>query len=168
MNEQPPVSLPTLILNADGTTAEANDPALTLLRATLDQLRELPPGALSPEPPDPSASEAFREQWEREGAPDVGGEGTIRRLDGTSIRVRFGITPMDDGRFLAIMEEVAAETDAPPILYTAGQVLAEWRDAERRLATIPEGSAEWRSVSEEIDAFRRRYQTLFDRRGGAA
>jgi PAS domain-containing protein len=168
MHERPSVAVPTLISNADGTIAEANDAALTLLRATLEQLRELPPGALSPQPPDPNASEAFREEWERQGSPDVGGEGTVRRLDGTTVRVKFGITPMDDGRFLVLLEEVAAVIDAPPVLYTAGQVLAELRAAERRLAAIPEGSDEWRSVSEEIDAFRRRYHALFDQRGGAA
>jgi PAS domain-containing protein len=168
MHETTSVALPTLISNADGTIAEANGAALTLLRATLEQLRELPAGALSPEPPDPGASEAFREEWERQGAPDIGGEGTVRRLDGTSVRVKFGITPMEDGRFLILLEEVAAVIDAPPVLYTAGQVLAEWRAAERRLAAIPEGSDDWRAVSEEIDAFRRRYHALFDQRGGAA
>ena len=115
------MAVPKLISNADGTIAEANDAALTLLRATLEQLRELPPGALSPEPPDPNASEAFREEWERQGSPDVGGEGTVRRLDGTTVRVKFGITPMDDGRFLVLLEEVAAviaekSKARPPVL----------------------------------------------------
>jgi hypothetical protein len=75
---------------------------------------------------------------------------------------------MDDGRFLVMMEEKPAETGAPTVLYTAGQVLAEWRAAERRLAEIPEGSEEWRAVSDEVDLFRRRYHALFDQRGGAA
>jgi hypothetical protein len=162
------MTLPTLTLNADGTTADANDEALALLRVTLDELRALPPGALSVEPPDPAASQAFREEWERAGQPDVGGEGDLRRPDGTTVRVKFGITPLDGGRFLAIMEEISAPTEAPPVLYTAGQVLAEWRAAERRLAAIVEGSPEWQTVSEEIDAFRRRYHALFDQRGETA
>lgn len=168
MNENLSTTLPTLILNADGTTADANEAALGLLRVTLEQLRELAPGAFSAEPPDAGANEAFREQWERQGAPDVGGEGTVRRLDGTSVRVKFGITSMDDGRFLVMMEEKPTETGAPTVLYTAGQVLAEWRAAERRLAEIPEGSEEWRAVSDEVDLFRRGYHALFDQRGGAA
>lgn len=161
------MTLPTLTINADGTMADANEAALTLLRVTLEQLQALPPGAFSPEPADPAAGEAFREEWEREGAPDIGGEGTLKRLDGSTVRVKFGITPLEDGRFLAIMEEIEAETDAPPVLYTAGQVLAEWRAAERRLAAIVEGSPEWTAVSDEIDVFRRRYHALFDRRAGA-
>jgi PAS domain-containing protein len=154
--------MPTLILNADGTTADANPAALELLCVTLDELRALPAGAFSPEPPDPEASAAFRREWEREGEPDMGGEATIRLLDGSTLRVKFGITPIDDGRFLAILEEIAG-TDAPPVMYTAGQILAEWRAAERKLAEIPEGSAEWRAVSHEIDVFRSRYHELFKR-----
>ena len=162
------MTLPTLTLNADGTTADANDAALALLRVTLDELRALPPGALSVEPPDPAAGEAFREEWQRAGTPDIGGESTLRRPDGTTVRVKFGITPLDEGRFLAIIEEIAGHAEAPPVLYTAGQVLAEWRAAERRLAAIAEGSAEWDAVSAEIDAFRRRYHALFDQRGRTA
>ena len=161
------MTLPTLTLNADGTAADANDQALALLRVTLDELRALAPGALSVNPPDPAASQAFREQWQREGEPDIGGEGDLRRPDGSIVRVKFGITPLDDGRFLASMEEIPLTTHTRPVLYTAGQVLAEWRAAERRLAAIVEGSAEWQAVSEEIEVFRRRYQALFDQRGGA-
>jgi PAS domain-containing protein len=152
-----------MIINADGTTVDANDAALELFRVTLDELRTLPPGAFATEPPDPVAREAFREQWERLGEPDLGGEATIRRLDGSEVRVKFGITPTEDGRFVAIMEEVGSATDAPAVVYTAGQVLAEWRAAERRLAEIPAGSAEWRAVTRDIEIFRARYHSLFDR-----
>jgi PAS domain-containing protein len=161
------MTLPTLTINADGTMADANQAALDLLRVTLQQLRELPQGAFSSEPPDAAAGAAFREQWEREGTPDIGGEGTLRRPDGTSVRVKFGITPLEDGRFLAILEEIEAEHGAPPLLYTAGEVLAEWRAAERRLAAIVEGTPEWMAVTDEIDVFRQRYHALFDRRAGA-
>ncbi len=157
------MTLPTMILNADGTTADANAAALELLRVSLDEIRALPPGAFSPDPPDPGADKAFRKEWERHGSPDLGGEATIRRLDGSTLRVKFGITPIEDGKFVAIMEPVGGRTDAPPTVYSAGQVLAEWRAAERRLAEIPEGTAEWRSVHHEIDTFRSRYQELFKR-----
>ncbi len=152
-----------MILNADGSTDDANAAALELLRVSLDELRALPAGAFSPEPPDPEADAAFRSEWERQGSPDLGGEGTIRRLDGSTVRVKFGITPTADGKFVAIMEPVDGPTDAPPTVYTAGQMLAAWRAAERRLAEIPEGSAEWRSVHHEIDVFRSRYHELFKR-----
>ena len=79
-----------MILNADGSTADANREALDMLGVTHDELVGLPAGAFSPEPPDPEADAAFREQWERQGTPDIGGEATLRRLDGSSVRVKFG------------------------------------------------------------------------------
>lgn len=157
------MSVATMVLNADGTTADASPAALELLGLTLDQLRALPPGALSPEPRDEVARKAFLEQWERQGSPDIGGEATIRRLDGTSVRVKFGLTPIEDGRFLALLEPVAGPTQQPTTVYTAGQVLAEWRAAERRMVEIPPDSAEWHDAQAEIETFRRRYQELFKR-----
>ena len=157
------MTMPTLIITPDGTTADANPAALELLRVSLDEIRALPAGAFSPEPPDPEASRAFREAWEDQGEPDVGGEATIRLLDGSALRVRFGITPIEDGRLMAIMEKVDADTDAPPVMHTAGQALAHWRAAERMLVEIPEGTAEWRAVSHEVEVFRSRYHELFER-----
>lgn len=150
-----------MVLNADGTTADASPAALELLGLTLEELRALPPGALSAEARDDAAQAAFREQWERQGSPDIGGEATMRRLDGTSIRVKFGITPIEDGRFLAMIEPVAGPTQQPATVYTAGQVLAEWRAAERRMIAIPPDTAEWHDAQAEIDTFRQRYQELF-------
>jgi PAS domain-containing protein len=157
------LTLPTVILNADGTTADANAAALEMLGVTLDVLKSLPPGALSPDPPDPVGEAAFRKEWEAEGQPDIGGQATVKRVDGSQVRVKFGITPLEDGRFLAVMEPVDAPLDTAPVVYTAGQVLAEWRAAERRLTEIPEGSAEWRAIHRDIDLFRKRYQEKFQR-----
>ena len=157
------MTLPTVILNPDGTTADANPAALEMLGVSLEVLKGLPPGALSPEPPDPVGEAAFREQWEAEGQPDIGGQATVKRLDGSQVRVKFGLTPLEDGRFLAVMEPVDGEPEAAPVVYTAGQVLAEWRAAERRLTEIAEGLAEWRAIHRDIDTFRARYQEMFKR-----
>jgi hypothetical protein len=73
------------------------------------------------------------------------------------------LTPLEDGRFVAVMEPLDGAPDAAPIVYTAGQVLAEWRAAERRLTEIPEGSAEWRAIHRDIEVFRARYQEVFKR-----
>jgi PAS domain S-box-containing protein len=153
----------TMILNEDGTAADASPAALQILGVTLDQLRELPTGAFSATEPDPAADAAFREQWERQGSPDIGGEATLRRLDGEQIRVKFAISPLDDGRYQAVLIPVGGATDAPPTLYTAGEVLAEWRAAERRLAALPPDSPEIDAVHADIAAFRTRYQDVFKR-----
>jgi PAS domain-containing protein len=152
-----------MVINADGTTAEASPEALELLGFTLEQLRALPPGALSAERRDPEGQAAFREEWERQGSPDIGGETTVRRADGNSIRVRFGITPTGDGRYLAVIDPVAGPTSEPPTVYTAGQVLAQWRAAERRMVEIPPDTSEWHEAQAEIESFRRQYQEVFRR-----
>ena len=104
-----------------------------MLGVTHDELVGLPAGAFSPSHPTPRPTPPFASKWQRQGTPDIGGEATLRRPDGSSARVKFGITPIEEGRFVAVLELIGAPTDAAPVVYTAGQVLAEWRAAERRL-----------------------------------
>ena len=54
-------------------------------------------------------------------------------------------------------------TDAPASVYTAGDVLAQWREAERRLSTLPPDSPEIDVVQADINLYRTRYQELFRR-----
>jgi hypothetical protein len=152
----------TLTLSPDGEVLDATDGALALLGVSLDELRSLPRGAFAADPPDPQAEEAFREQWESSGRPDIGGQGTLQRLDGNRVRVRFAITQNEDGSFVAVLDPVETSVDAPPVLFTAGDVLQAWRAAERRLATLAEGSSEWKAVTDEIETFRARYQEVFE------
>ncbi len=63
-----------------------------------------------------------------------------------------------------MLEPVAGPTEQPTTMYTAGQVLAEWRAAERRMITIPPDTAQWHHAQAEIDLFRQRYQELFKAR----
>ena len=158
------MSFATMILEADGSFADASPAALELIGLDLAELRALPPGALSAEPTDPGAGAAFREDWESQGSPDIGGHATLRRVDGSTIRVKFGITPIEDGRLLALIEPVAEDAQQAPTIYTAGQVLAEWRAAERRMVEIPPETAEWHAAQSELEAFRTRYQDLFKAR----
>jgi PAS domain-containing protein len=150
-----------VILNADGTIANANVPALELYGATLAELRAAPPGAFSSNPQPPEAQAALREAWESEGQPDVVGETTLVRVDGTPRRVAFGITRLGDGRFAAILRPLDAPPNNEVKVFTAGQVLAKWRAAERELQAIEPGSAEAESIQREIDSFRAAYQQLF-------
>jgi hypothetical protein len=153
----------TIILGPDGTAEEATPQALALLGVTLDRLRELPPGAFSATPPDPESDNAFREEWERAGSPDIGGEATIQRLDGEKVRVKFAIAMLDDGRYRAVLERATGATESPPRVYAAGQVLAEWRAAERQLSELHPGHPDYDRVQADIESFRTRYQELFRR-----
>lgn len=151
----------TILINADGTYADASPSALRLLGVELPEFLAMAPGSFSPEPPDPEADRAFREAWQESGSPDLGGEATILRGDGTKTRVRFMILPRDDGRFLAMLEGTSGEVDRPATLYTLGDVLSQWRAAERRLQELEVGGAEWRAVQTSISTFRDRYQRIF-------
>ncbi len=153
----------TITLTAEGRVEAANPDALSLLGVTLDELLALPQGAFSPDPPDPDADAAFREQWEAEGRPDIGGQATLRRLDGSMVRVRFAISPTADRRFVAVLEPIDAPIETATRVYTAGDVLNEWRAAERRLSSLDEGSHEWAAVVSEIEDFRATYQQIFRR-----
>ena len=153
--------LARVILNPDGTIASANEAALNLYGASLAELRAAPPGAFSAQPQSPAAQAALREAWESEGQPDLVGETTIRGLDGTDRRVAFGVTRLGDGRLAAILRPVDEPADAELKVFTAGQVLARWRAAERQLEAIDSGSLEAIDIQREIDRFRAAYQQLF-------
>ncbi len=156
----------TMTMTVDGRFETATSDALSLLGVTLDELRGLPPGSFSPDPPDKVADAAFRDQWEAEGRPDIGGQATVQRLDGSRVRVRFAITETADDRLLVILEPIDAPVEAPSTMYTAGDVLSAWRAAERRLSALPQDSPEWSMVTSEIEGFRSRYQQIFRRGTG--
>jgi PAS domain-containing protein len=163
--------LARVIFNADGTIATANPAALEIYGATLAELRAAPPGAFSVQSQSPAAQEAqaaLREAWESQGQPDLVGESTLRRLDGEERRVAFGLTRLGDGRFAAILRPLDKPTGAEPEVFTAGQVLARWRAAERQLEAIEPGSPEAVSITREIERFRAAYHQLFASTRGAS
>jgi PAS domain-containing protein len=155
-----------VIVDAEGRCLEANAPALEMLGVTLDELRAAPPGMFSSEPPDPEAAVAFRAAWEAAGRPDVTGETTLVRPDGTATRVRFAIRPQADGRYVAVFEPIARPLDDESQLRTVGAVLAAWRAAERRLESLERGSPEWLAVQEEVEWLQRRHATAFEEERG--
>ena len=151
----------TILINADGTYADASPSALSLLGVELPEFLGMAPGSFSPEPPDPEADRAFREAWQQSGSPDLGGEATTLRGDGTKARVRFMIMPQDDGRYLVMIEPTAGQVERPATVYTVGDVPAQWRAAERKLEELDAGGIEWRTVQANIASLRERYQRLF-------
>jgi PAS domain-containing protein len=153
--------LARVILNPDGSIANANEAALSLYGATLAELRAAPRGSFSANAQSPEAQAALREAWESQGQPDLVGETTIRGLDGTERRVAFGITRLGDGRFAAILRPVEEPAGNELKVFTTGQVLAKWRAAERELEVIEPESDEALNIKREIDLFRAAYQQLF-------
>ncbi len=156
-----------VVVRTDGTFVDANAAALELLGVTLDELRRADPGQFSVGPRDAEAGAALREQLSSAGDPDLIGETTIARPDGERRRIRFVITRHGETEYAAILEPLEASTNDDTVVYTAGDVLAEWRAAERRLQAVPEKSPEWRATRARIAELRDRYQQLFEARRGA-
>jgi PAS domain-containing protein len=154
-------TLARVILNPDGTIATANGAALRLYGASLAELQAAPPGAFSANTQSPEAQAALRAAWESQGQPDVVGETTIRALDGPQRRIAFGITRLGDGRFAAILRPLDEPVENELKVFTAGQVLARWRAAERELEAIEPESPEAATINGEIDRFRAAYHQLF-------
>jgi hypothetical protein len=144
---------------ADATIIEVTDAALELLGMTLDQLKALPPGALSLKE-DRAGSAEFKAAWHDSGRATIVGASTARLLDGELIRVRYVITPQPDGSFEVILERTDESVEEPPRTYTVGAVLSAWRAAERQLAALEPESEEWRVAQADIDYFRAEYQRV--------
>jgi hypothetical protein len=48
-------------------------------------------------------------------------------------------------------------------MYTNGEVLSQWRAAERRLDELVPGTDDWANAQSEIELWRSTYQALFRR-----
>lgn len=152
----------TVILDRDGRYLDADPLALDLLGVTsVDQLRALPPDAFAAVPPDPEEQEAWRRAYFGSRAEGVLAEGAFRRLDGELVRVRTAILEEPDGRFRALFYPVERPTNnLAARTYRIGDVLAEWRAAERRLDTIDPASPEGVELQREIEHLKAQYQEI--------
>jgi len=157
-------------IDPEGRYLDADDRALDLLGvATVDELRSLPADAFQPAPPDPDQEQAFRAAFIDALFQGLIGEGAIRRLDGELIRVRTAIVRQPDGGFRVLLYPVERPTtNLAPRIFKIGDVLAEWRSAERRLVAVDPTSDEGRRVAADVDLLREQYQALFHGAFGAS
>jgi len=149
-----------LSLDAMGRYIDANEPALQLLGVTLAELRASSPDRFAIRPSDEAEQAALRAEWESGGSRPLVGTAGMKRADGTPIRVSYAIEALDSG-YRARLWEVDGSPEAPPSVFTVGSVLREWRAAERKLAELAPGTAEWGRILGDIELLRGRYQELF-------
>ena len=160
-----------MVLGPDGRYVDADEAALELLGVpTVDELRAMPPDAFQPGPPDPAASEAFQQSVVDGSLQALLAEGAIRRTDGELVRVRTAIIPEPDGGYRVLLYPVERPTtNLTQRIYKIADVLAEWRNAERRLVQVDPDSDEGRLVASDVELLRQQYQQLFHRTmGGSA
>jgi PAS domain-containing protein len=154
----------TVLLNPDGSYADASGTALEFLGVTIEELRAAGRDAFAIDPLTEDASVALQAAWNETRAEHAVGHATVKRPDGATVRVRYLLKSRPDGRYLVAFQPVPETADRPTTLYTMGRVLSAWRAAERRLETIEPGSAEWQHAQAEVDAFRDEYRRRFDER----
>ncbi|MEA2674366.1 MAG: hypothetical protein QOI92_1558 [Chloroflexota bacterium] len=147
-------------LDMAGRCIDANAAALELLGVSLDELRAAPPGQFAVRPTVAGEQHSLRAQWTEGGEELVVGTAGLRRGDGAIIRVAYALEKTAAG-LRARLWQVEGAPDSPTSVFTVGDVLREWRAAERELTELVPGSRDWARTLGEIELLRDRYQELF-------
>jgi PAS domain S-box-containing protein len=147
-------------LDTAGRFTNANAAALELFGVSLVELRASAPDRFAMRPTIDEEQAALRAQWESGGSQPMVGTTGLRRADGTTIRVAYAIEAADSG-LRARLWHVDGSPDEPTTTFTVGDVLREWRAAERELTELAPGTEHWARTLLEIELLRRRYQELF-------
>jgi PAS domain-containing protein len=159
MDDQPNEAV--IEFDAAGHCLNANRAALDLLRVSLDELRAAPAGHFSIQPSVDEEESALRAQWTAGGREPLAGTTGLMRGDGATIRVAYAIESTGFG-FRARLQQVEGSPHSPTSVFTVGDVLREWRAAERQLTELSPGSPDWARTLSEIELLRNRYQELFN------
>ena len=149
-----------IAIDATGRYVDANTAALDLLGVSLAELRESAPDRFSVRPAVHVEQAALRSRWESGGTQPLVGTTGLRRADGTTVRVAYAIEAADAG-YRARLWQVEGSPHAPPSVFTVGDVLREWRAAERELSALVPGTTGWARTVSEIELLRGKYQELF-------
>lgn len=147
-------------IDAEGRYLDANDAALELLGVTLAELRQSSSDRFSMRPRNVDEQAALRAEWESAGSRPLVGTTGMRRADGTKIRVSYAIEAAHPG-FRVRLWEIPGSPEAPPSMFSVGEVLRSWRAAERELAELKPGTREWTRTLGEIEMLRGQYRELF-------
>ena len=150
----------TITIDAAGRFVDANEAALELLGVSLVALLTSPPERFTIRPTIEVDQSGSHGEWTTGGAQPRVGTAGLRRGDGTTIRVAYAIEPAGSG----FRARLWPAEDAPPTATSGrmvGDVLREWRSAERELAEMVPGTPEWLRTLSRIEALRGRYQEVF-------
>jgi PAS domain-containing protein len=149
-----------IALDTNGQYVDANAAALELLGVSLAELRTSAPERFAIRPTGDVELAALRAQWQSGVSQPLVGTAGLRRADGTMIRVTYAIEAADSG-YRTRLWQVEGSPQAPASAFTVGDVLREWRAAERQLAQLVPGTPEWARTLSDVELLRVRYQELF-------
>lgn len=155
----------TVLLDREGRYLDADDLALDLLGvASVEELRRTLPETFAVVPGDPEEQEAWRRAYFATRAEGVLAEVAFRRLDGELVRVRTAILEEPNGHFRAMLYPIERPTtNLSTKTYRIGDVLAEWRAAERRLSAVDLDTDEGRDVQRDVELLRDQYRRMASR-----
>ena len=158
-------SAATVMLDGEGRYLDADEAALELLGvASVEEFCAMSPAVFAAVPPDPEEQEAWRKAYFASRADGVLAEGALRRTDGELVRIRTAIIEEPDGRFRALFYSIERPTtNLSAKLYRIGDVLAEWRAAERQLSEVDPTSDEGVALAADVDLLRSQYRQLVRR-----
>ena len=156
-----------ITIDAAGRYLDASPAALDLLGVSLAELRSSERDRFVVRAVDQAERAAARARWEDGGSQPMAGTAGLRRADGTEIRVSYTLERMEHG-FRSRFWQVDGAPDSPTTALSVGDVLREWRAAERAVAELVPGSPEQKQALSEIDLLRRQYQELFRAAGPPA
>jgi PAS domain S-box-containing protein len=157
---EPEATEAVIAIDTEGRYVDANAAALDLLGVSLAELRISALDRFAVRPMIDVDQAALRTRWESGGSQPLVGTTGLRRADGTTIRVAYAIEVAGPG-FRARLWEIDGSPTAPSSVFTVGDVLREWRAAERELAALVPGTPAWARTLSEIELLRGRYQELF-------
>jgi PAS domain-containing protein len=149
-----------IVIDAAGRYTDANAAGLELLGVTRAELLASPSTRFSLGPAVEADQAALRSEWIASGTQPLVGTAGLRRADGVAIRVAYAMEASGTG-FRARLWPADGSPEAAPSVFTVGDVLREWRSAERVLAELVPGTPEWARTVAEIEMLRSRYQQLF-------
>jgi PAS domain-containing protein len=158
IDEQPTEAM--IALDRAGRVLDANGAALELLGVSLAELHAAPPGHFAIQPTNDGEQSALKTQWTDGGEQLLVGTTGLRRGDGSTIRVAFAVEGTASG-FDARLWQIDGSPDGPPSVFTVGDVLREWRAAERQLTELAPGTQDWARTLIEIQLLRSKYHELF-------
>ena len=156
-----------LWFDSAGRNVDANDGALRLLGMTREEWLTSAVDRFVLAPSEEGTWAALRSEWPGDEAPTLVGAAAIELADGSTISVSYAIDKVAGGFRARLSPIDGPSPDMAPVL-TVGDVLREWRAAERGLAELSPGSPAWIEIEREIETLRMRYQEVFRSVSGSA
>jgi len=154
-----------ILVSEDGRYLDANDEAYEVLGYTRDQLREVPFGTLAGIDPDVAIPMWRRSVIDHFPLPEGATTHLVSRNGDLHAVVYLGVRAADvSGTWYTRFQMVSRRKVAMNRPMVLQWILAQWRDAERRLASLPPEAPERPEIEEDLAELQALYASEQTRR----